>query len=153
GNGEICVKATVTAATTRTTAGRFPLRRAAMKRLVLLSGLLALSASAADEPSPEPPPREPVAARLVAQKTTYKLDLRGMTAAKLRELAKEGNLPAPPAVELSLEIKNNTKKAVRVRTHGTVPKLTFTLSGKGAVAAPFKTQTAAKVAVTYVVLK
>jgi len=80
----------------------------------------------------------PVEARLIANKTTYKLDLGGKTAAEMKQLfkraAKDGtDLPRPPAVDLVLEIVNTSEKAVRIWQSGDPVVLRLVVKGPDAV--------------------
>jgi len=60
----------------------------------------------------------PVQAKLIAKKSTYPLNLGGMSAAEFRETIKaaekNGKYPQPPAVDLVLELKNTSDKEVQV---------------------------------------
>src|SRR5438067_12400735 len=112
-------------------------------RGLLLAGaalVLALPARADDKEKVEPE-EQPVKVKLVAKKTTYKLDRGGLTAEKYREsiqeAAKMGKpLPRPPAVEMALELKNTTRKDVQVWVGGDPVQVTLNLKGKGAVSVP-----------------
>jgi hypothetical protein len=79
----------------------------------------------------------PVKAKLVAAKTTYALDLQGMTAADFRkaieEGAKSGKTPKPPAVDLTLELTNTSDKDVSIWVKGDATRVVLDLKGKGAV--------------------
>jgi hypothetical protein len=104
-----------------------------MFRLTLLTGaLLTLNARAIDDTDPEPPRANTVFARIVAKKTTYKLDLQGNSPADYKKAAQAGRASAI-AIEAELVITNATKNVVRVRVSGAVPKLTLKLEGTGAV--------------------
>jgi hypothetical protein len=124
-----------------------------MRKLTLLLGGLLLIAPvvlALDDTDPEPPKPNSVVAKLVAKKTTFKLDLGGRTAKQYADDVKAGKVPAL-AVEMELVITNQTRSDIRVRTHGAVPKLTLTLKGPGVVAAPPERRSPPRV--TYVVVK
>jgi hypothetical protein len=106
--------------------------------IVLLAGLLLARQAPAktDEPDPEPPKPAPIAARLVARKKTYKLNLGGQTADKFRAAVKGGaNAPEALAVDLVLVITNNTPNEIRVRTAGSTSRLSFTVKGPNVVQA------------------
>ena len=105
-----------------------------MTTATLLTLLLALPAQAADD-DPEPPMKKGIVARLVAKKSTYKLDLGGKTADDYAAEAKKGNVN-PPRVDLALMITNYTSSPVRIRTVGSTNRLTLALKGDGAVEAP-----------------
>jgi hypothetical protein len=85
----------------------------------------------------KPAPEGPVIARLVAQKTTYQLDLNGKTPADYRKELKEGEesgkLPPCPAVELSLELMNVSGHEVQVWISGTPVQVQLDLKGPGAL--------------------
>ncbi len=123
---------------------------------LLLAGLLLVVPAPvrADQgPDPEPPPRDDLTVKLVAQKKTYRLNLGGMTATQFRQAIQNGvNLPEAPAVDLELVITNNTKNEVRVRTTGTVPRLSLTVDGPNVVEAPAPRQVRKKGA-TYSTLR
>jgi hypothetical protein len=125
---------------------------------LLIALLLAYQAPAKDEePDPEPPKPQAIAAKLVAKKKTYKLDLGGRTPAKFRDAVKAGgaNLPAPVSVDLVLVITNNTKNDIRIRTTGTTSRVSLNVSGPNVVSAMF-TEAVAKGArepLNYAVLK
>jgi hypothetical protein len=75
-----------------------------------------------------------------------------MTAAKYEQAIKDGKVAAP-AIDLVLELKNNTKSEMRVRITGATPRLTLKLKGKGKVVTVEKTLPRPKVPVTYATLK
>src|SRR5262245_10231679 len=65
----------------------------------------------------------PLELRLVAKKTKYPLDLGGKTAKEfkkqLEEAKKTGNqLPEPPAVDFTLELKNTGDKDIQIQVEG-----------------------------------
>src|SRR5262245_45849429 len=95
---------------------------------ILLAGLLAFQ-SADDDP--EPPRPGPVAVKLVAKKTTFKLDLKGMTLDEFKKAARTGKV-APIRPDMEMVITNTSKRPMRVRTAGSAtPRITFTLTGPG----------------------
>jgi hypothetical protein len=111
-----------------------------MKHLILTGlALLGLAAGAwADDKKDEPKPADlPVKATLVAKTTTYKLDLGGKTAEEfkkeLKEAEKSGKVPNPPAVEITLELKNTSDKDVQVWVGGDPFVIELNLQGPGAV--------------------
>jgi hypothetical protein len=79
----------------------------------------------------------PVEAKLIAKKSTYPLNLGGMSAEEFRQTIKAaektGRYPAAPAVELVLELKNTSDKEVQVWTSGDPVRLMLDLKGKGAI--------------------
>jgi hypothetical protein len=100
--------------------------------------VLGVTAGRADDKKEDPKPNElPVKATLVAKTTTYKLDLAGMSAEEykktLQEGEKSGKAPAPPVVELTLELKNTSDKDVQVWISGDPVVLNLDLKGTGAV--------------------
>jgi hypothetical protein len=109
--------------------------------LVLFAGA---GLARADDKKPTAPKPEPEATPLeltITGKTTkYTLDTGGMSAAEYKKnietaAAAKGRvrLPAAPAVDLTLEIKNTSDKAVTVWTSGDPVVLTLTVKGKGAI--------------------
>lgn len=123
-----------------------------MTTATLLALLLALPASAADD-DPEPPVKKGIVARLVARKSTYKLDLQGKTAQEYKKAASRGNAAEIP-IEVDLVITNRTRETIRVRTTGTSPILTLSLKGEGVEeSALMRDKAAGKVAIAYAVLK
>jgi hypothetical protein len=104
----------------------------------LLAGL-ALAGFAAGAWADEKPkaPDLPVTATIVAKTATYKLDLGGKTAddfkKELKDAEKSGKLPAPPAVEMTLELKNTSKEDVQVWVGGDPFVISLELKGTGAV--------------------
>ena len=108
------------------------------------------------ERAPVPPPREPrpnpkeaeqlrartdpagvsLEARLLG-KTTFPLDLRGMTPEQFRERIKPGPVvPAQPQVDLQLRVTNTSDKPLRLQVGGTANHLTLDLQGPAAVTIP-----------------
>jgi hypothetical protein len=88
-------------------------------------------AAAADE-------KLPVEVRLIANKTSYKLDLGGKTAAEFKELlAKAGKsggiLPTPPAVDLQFEVVNTSDKAIQIWHKGDPVRLVLDVTGPDAM--------------------
>lgn len=109
---------------------------------VLLTAMLVLGVSAtvlrADDKKEEKVPELPIKATLVAKTTTYKFDLGDMKAEDfkktLKEIEKDGKSPPPPpAVEMTLELKNTSDKDVQVWTSGTPIYVDLDLTGRGAV--------------------
>ncbi len=103
---------------------------------------LAMTAHAADDKKPEPgkaiPPTTPLELTIKGDTTKYVLDLGGKTPAefaKLLEAGKTGNvrLPKPPAVKLTLVVKNTSDQAIRIWAKGDPVVLDLDLKGKGAV--------------------
>jgi hypothetical protein len=107
--------------------------------LTALALVIAVSTLArADDKKDEPKPADlPVKATLVAKTTTYKLDLAGKTAEEykkeLKDAEKSGKVPPPPAVEMTLELKNTSDKDAQVWVGGDPVVIELNLQGKGAV--------------------
>jgi hypothetical protein len=91
-----------------------------------------------------------VVGRLIARKNSYTLDRKGMTADKYAEAIKDGKI-VPPAIDLVLELKNTTKKPMRLRITGAAPRLTLDLKGKGTIVK--RTGKRERLPLTYVTLK
>jgi hypothetical protein len=90
----------------------------------------------------EQPAKGPVTAKLVAKKTTYKLDLGGNTADEFKKsiqaAEKAGDpLPSGPAVEMALELTNTSDKEVKVWIGGDGAALRLELKGPGAISAAY----------------
>jgi len=100
-----------------------------------------LSAPAiAQDKDPEPKPRPPLEAKLVAAKTTYQLDLGGATADDFKKSIEAGSkkgerLPPTPAVDLMLELTNTTDKDLTFHHKGDPGQIELELKGKGAIMA------------------
>src|SRR5262249_58078801 len=87
------------------------------------------------------PKGAPLELRLVAKKTKYPLDLGGKTAKEfkkqLEEAKKTGNqLPEPPAVDFTLELKNTGDKDIQIQVEGDANPLMLEVKGPGAVSVP-----------------
>jgi hypothetical protein len=108
--------------------------------LALTFGLAAVVAAQdkkADRPKPDPE-GTPLELTLAGKTTTFALDTGGLSAADFKariEAAgkKGGRPPAPPAVDLTVSIKNTSDKPVTVWAKGDPVVLTLELKGKGAV--------------------
>jgi hypothetical protein len=105
-----------------------------MKRILMTGLAMAIGVAATTAGEPE----LPVTATLVAKQTTYPLDLGGMTAEAFKKAAldavKAGKAPpAPPAVDLVLELKNTSKNEVKVWVSGNAVQLDLDLKGPGAL--------------------
>jgi hypothetical protein len=86
----------------------------------------------------------PLALRLIAHQSAYKLDLGGRSAAEFRQLLEqlqarsarfESNVeyPDPPAVNLEVEIANTGAEQCQILLGGTYYGMTLELKGPGAV--------------------
>lgn len=122
-----------------------------MPALTLLPLVLLASQAPKEEIDPEPPRPGPVELRLSARKATYKIDRQGLTEKEFLEAIKAGKARSM-TVELDLIVRNNTKKDIRVRTSGLLPRLLLTLKGKGAADSP-NTKKAHQGVLRYTVLK
>jgi hypothetical protein len=84
----------------------------------------------------------PVAARLVADKSTYQLDLAGLSGEEYRKRVQDSAAGGPgvpaPKVSLALELVNTGDKDVEVRYGGTRNVLTLDLKGPGAETIAFR---------------
>jgi hypothetical protein len=98
---------------------------------LVLSALLVLPAQADD---PEPPARKGIVVRLVAKKTTYKLDYGNYNSETYAKAAREGKVD-PVAVEMELVVTNHTKDEVRIQLGATRGRVMLKLNGKGVVEA------------------
>jgi hypothetical protein len=117
---------------------------------LLLTALMVLPAQSDD---PEPPAKKGIFARLVAKKSTYKLDLQGSSADEFKKAAAAGTAAEIP-IDVELVIANYTRSVIRVRTTGTSPILTLSLKGKGAAEALVQNNgPKEKVAINYATLK
>jgi hypothetical protein len=103
--------------------------------LTILSALLIVPAALGDKPDPSKS-SVPVDIKLVAKKTTFKLPGDSKELKKQLDGAKEsGRYPAPPVVDLVLEIRNRSDKDVQVWIGGDPVQTNFELKGPGAVTA------------------
>jgi hypothetical protein len=110
-----------------------------MKHIALMGALLLLFqlTGQAEQTNDEPKKVElPVKAQLIAKKKTYTLDLGGKTGDEfrkaLKEAAKTGRVPPPPAVDLELELTNTSTADVKLWTGGDPVQLNLALTGPGA---------------------
>ena len=109
---------------------------------LLLLTVLAV-ASGADDPKladkgKTDPPGAPLEAVLTSKAASYQLDLGGMTADEVRKAIDAGVYPPPPAVDLSLELRNTGDKDVQIRMNGTTNVIDLDLKGPGAVSVALK---------------
>jgi hypothetical protein len=97
----------------------------------------ALVAQAGDEPKKgKPADSPPVTAKIVAKKTTFDLDLGGMTPNQYKDALKASDprkLPPLPQVDMALELTNISDGDVQVWISGTPVKMMLDLKGPGAV--------------------
>jgi hypothetical protein len=98
---------------------------------------MAVSRTAAASNDKSKPPSLPLTAKLTLAKTTYPLDLDGLTPEQFRSALKEaeetGQTPNPPAVELTLTLTNTSDKEVSIWGSGDPVRVVLELKGKGAV--------------------
>jgi hypothetical protein len=110
----------------------------------VVTAVLTVPVLSADDKGKEPPKAgtdpagAPLELKVVAKTTDYKLDLGGKSAEEFSKAVMDaergGKLPTPPAVELTLELKNTGEKDVEVWAVGGDPVvLSLTLEGPGAV--------------------
>ena len=104
--------------------------------IVTLVFLAAFAVQAGDETKDKPASKSPVTAKIVAKKTTFDLDLAGMTPAKYKEALTNlevNKLPPLPKVDMALELTNTSDKDVQVWITGTPVTMMLELKGPGAV--------------------
>jgi hypothetical protein len=108
-------------------------------RRVLPFLLLVLTAPVLAARADEPKKADdgPVTAKLVANKTSYTLDLGDTKPDDYKKMLKDaengGKWPKAPAVDVSLELTNNTDKELTVWVGGDATSLDLDLKGPGAV--------------------
>ncbi|MCE9581879.1 MAG: hypothetical protein K8T20_05110 [Planctomycetes bacterium] len=96
-------------------------------------------ASAEDKKAEGPravPEGTPLELKITGKTTTYTLTKADAEAfAKTEEIVKKGGteLPEAPKIDLTLEIRNTSEKAIKVWTSGDPVVLTVTVKGKGAL--------------------
>jgi hypothetical protein len=98
--------------------------------------LAAFSVQAGDNGKDKPATKSPVTAKMVANKTTFELDLGGMTPDQYKEALKNPDprkLPPLPKVDMALELTNTSDKDVQVWIGGTPVKMMLDLKGPGAI--------------------
>ena len=110
-------------------------------RLAIAVSLLAASAAvAADKDKPKNDPENtPLELTITGKVVKFELDTGGMTSEEYKKTIEDAGKgrgarpPAPPKVELAVEIKNTSDKSVTVWTKGDPVTLDLELKGKGAV--------------------
>ncbi|MBX9581768.1 MAG: lamin tail domain-containing protein [Gemmataceae bacterium] len=119
--------------------------RTTIRGLTVAAVLGLAGAAGADDPKDRGPKADPKGTPLeltiTGKKTTYPLDLGGLTADGYKKMVgaagKAGKMPNPPEVDLAVEIKNTSDQPVTVWVKGDPFDLSLGLKGKGAVnAAP-----------------
>jgi hypothetical protein len=109
-----------------------------MNRLFTAGLALLLATAGAGRAADKPKADLPVKAKLTGDKTTFTLDLGGMTGEEFRKALKEaekkgGKFPEPPKVDLVLELTNTSAKDVEIYIGGDQVMLQLELKGPGAV--------------------
>jgi len=103
--------------------------------LLAIAGIGVSADNKVDRPKPDPA-TTPLELTITGKITKYTLDTGGLSAAdykkKIEAAANDGPVRTP-AVDLSIELKNTSDKAVTVWTSGDSVVLTLELTGKGAV--------------------
>lgn len=84
------------------------------------------------------PPGVALEAVLTSKKASYQLDLGGLSADDVRKMIEAGQYPPPPAVDLSLEIRNTGGKDLQVRMGGTTNTIDLDLKGPDALTVELK---------------
>ncbi len=79
------------------------------------------------------PPGVPLAAILTSKPASYALDLGGKTGEEVRKQIETADYPAPPAVDLSLELRNTGDKDLLIRMGGATTIIDLDLQGPAAV--------------------
>jgi RNA polymerase sigma factor (sigma-70 family) len=87
-----------------------------------------------EEIPPSTPPGSSLVLRLVGKKT-YTFDLKGETPEKFAERLRLKDRPAPPTVDLALEVTNTGKEKVSLRFGGARNQYRFFLEGPGVASA------------------
>jgi hypothetical protein len=101
-----------------------------------------------EEQSYQPPPDGALELRLLARKDTYPLDLQGKTPQQFRKFLEEiaadarkgkqrDDVPAAPAVDIVLDLRNTSDHEVEVWLGGDDTTLTLELKGPGAASTPY----------------
>ena len=89
---------------------------------VALSSGAAVALAADDKKEKDKPAPLPVTAKLIAKKKSYQLDLGGKTPEEYRKAIEEAKktfrYPAPPEVDLTLELTNTSDKDVAIWSSG-----------------------------------
>lgn len=118
------------------------MKRAIRILTVVLAATAAGAATADDKPKDDGKPKaDPEGTPLeltVTGKAKYAVDAGGRTGAEYRKAVEDavkagGKVPAAPAVELTVEVKNTSDKPLKVWAKGDPVVLTLELKGKGAV--------------------
>jgi|SRR5579884_747796 len=109
--------------------------------LTVLVLMPALTASGGEKK--EQPANLPIKAKLVANKTTYKLDLGGTSAEEFKKAVEAADkagkpLPPAPAVDLAIELTNVGNGEVKVWVGGDGATLMMAMGGPGALGAVYR---------------
>ena len=107
---------------------------------LLIGSTLTASADEAKpaEKAKTDPPGVALEAVLTSKRATYQLDLGGLTADEFRKGVEGGTYPPPPAVDLSLEIRNTGGKDLQIRMGGTTNTIDLDLQGPDALTVELK---------------
>lgn len=107
---------------------------------VVFGGLAAAQDKKADAKPKAEPEGTPLELSVTGKTAKYTLDTGGMSAADYKKVVEDAakakgkaKLPPAPAVDLAVEVKNTSDKAVKVWDKGDPVVLTLELKGKGAV--------------------
>jgi hypothetical protein len=110
--------------------------------VVLLAAVIIVSgttASKAQDKGKVDPAGAPLELKINAKKNNYTLDLGGKTAKDFRkELETTDKMPAPPQVDLELELRNTGDKEIQVLIGGDETRMNLDLQGPAAVSANSK---------------
>ena len=118
--------------------------RFAIRSFAAILFLSACSAATAEKPADKPsadPKETPLELSITGKVVKFTLDTGDLTPAEYQKKiedaakAKNGRPPATPTVDLAIEIKNTSDKAVMVWSKGDHVVLELELKGKGAVTA------------------
>jgi hypothetical protein len=119
------------------------MRKTWLAALCVLGGPALLAWAAEAKPADKgktDPAGAPLEAVLTSKKASYQLDLGGVSADDFRKGVDGGTYPPPPAVDLSLEIRNtNTgSKDIQIRMGGTNNTIDLDLQGPDALTVELK---------------
>ena len=102
-------------------------------RISLIAALLIVFPALADEAKDPTKSNLPISAKLIAKKTTFKSDISSEELKKILKDTEKGVPPKPPMVELTLEIRNDSKQEVQFWQKGDPVSVTYELKGPGAI--------------------
>jgi hypothetical protein len=114
-----------------------------LRVIVTVVGLMSVCGSTVGQDKPKADPEgTPLTLTITGKQTKYVLDTGRLTPAEFKQqieraIADGGQLPAPPAIDLSITITNTSDKPIQVWVKGDPVILDVELKGKGAInAAP-----------------